>query len=427
MNYEETLEYIHTVNWRGSKLGLERITELLSRMGNPQDGLRFVHVAGTNGKGSVSAMTASVLKEAGYKTGLYISPFIVRFNERMQINGEEISDKELCETVEYVKNIAEAMENLPTEFEIVCAVAMEYFKRNACDIVVLEVGLGGRLDATNVIKTPAVSVITSIDFDHMRELGNTLTEIAGEKCGIIKRGVPTVSYRQADEARAVIERVAAEKNSALVFCDFERINEKESSLKGQLFDYKDRKDLFIKLLGKHQLKNASLALDTIDVLRAAGFSIDEDAVRRGLEKTVWQGRFQLLCESPVFILDGAHNPEGIAAAVAAVREYLPERDITVLIGVLGDKDYEKMLGEVNGIAARFVASEPQSPRRLPCKELAELLRGFGKDVYEEQNVADAVKRAISLARENGGAVVSLGSLYMAGEVLSCFKGAQDEL
>ncbi len=421
MNYEETLEYIHTINWRGSKLGLERITELLRRLGNPQDSLRFVHVAGTNGKGSVCAMTASILKAAGYKTGLYISPFIRRFNERMQINGVDISDAELCEVVEYVKNFAEAMENLPTEFEIVLAVAMEYFKRNHCDIVVLEVGLGGRLDATNVIKTPVLSVITSIDFDHMKELGNTLTEIAGEKCGIIKEGVPTVSYLQADEAAAVLKRVCKDKQSSLSVCDFERLHLIEGSLKGQRFDYKSFEGLFIPLLGKHQLKNAALALEAINVLRREGFNIDEEAVRHGLRNTVWQARLELLSEDPVFVLDGAHNPQGVAAAVAAVKEYLSGRDITVLLGVLADKDYGRMLGEINEIANRFVASEPDSPRRLSCEELGGKLKVFDKEVYIEKDVMKAVDTAKKLAKENGGAVLSLGSLYMAKEVIECFR------
>lgn len=421
MNYEETLEYIHTINWRGSKLGLERVTELLALLGNPQDSLRFVHVAGTNGKGSVCAMTASILKEAGYKTGLYISPFIRRFNERMQINGEEISDVELCEVVEYVKNYAEAMENLPTEFEIVLAVAMEYFKRNGCDIVVLEVGLGGRLDATNVIKTPALTVITSIDFDHMKELGGTLTEIAAEKCGIIKENVPTASYVQVDAVAAVLRKTCAERNSRLTVCDFEEIKLLESSLKGQRFDYKERKDLFIPLLGRHQLKNAALALEAAEVLNKEGFNISDKALREGLAKTVWQARLELLNEDPVFILDGAHNPQGIAAAVSAAKEYLSGKDITVLIGVLADKDYGRMLGEINEVADRFVASEPNSPRRLPCEELGEKLNVFGKEVYIEKNVTEAVNRAVELAKEHGGAVLSLGSLYMASEVIGCFR------
>ena len=421
MNYEETLEYIHTINWRGSKLGLERVSELLRLMGNPEESLKFVHIAGTNGKGSTAAMLASILKSAGYKTGLYISPFIRRFNERMQINGESISDSELCEIVSYVRDFAEAMEELPTEFEIVLAVAMEYFKRNGCDVVVLEVGLGGRLDATNVIKTPVLQVITSIDFDHMKELGNTLSLIAAEKCGIIKNGVPTVSYVQQQEAKSVVEATCEEKDSALVFSDFDSIIPLESSLAGQRFSYKQYENLFITLLGEHQLRNASLVLEAVDVLNKNGFKLNETAVNNGLRETVWQARFQLLSTDPIFVVDGAHNPEGALAAVAAAKEYLKGRDLTVMVGVLGDKDYGVMLSEIDTIASRYVASEPNSPRALPSGELAEILGKTGKKVTAEKSVTDAVVKTIELAKENGGAALALGSLYMAGEIIDYFE------
>ncbi|MEA5050585.1 MAG: folylpolyglutamate synthase/dihydrofolate synthase family protein [Oscillospiraceae bacterium] len=423
MNYEQTLAYIHTINWRGSKLGLERIRELLRRMGDPQDKLRFVHVAGTNGKGSVSALTAAALQAAGYKTGLYISPFIRRFNERIQINGAPISDDALCETVEFVREYAESMPDLPTEFEIVCAVGFEYFLRQGCDVVVLETGLGGRLDATNVIGAPLVSVITPIGFDHMQQLGNTLAAIAGEKAGILKPGAPCVRSEQPEEAAAVIDGVCRERGCPLHVADFSAIESLRDSLDGQTFRY--RGDIYdIRLLGAHQLRNAAVALEALDVLRGEGFELPKAAVARGFAAARWPARFEVLSRQPLCIVDGAHNPHGARAAVEAAKNYLAGRRITVVMGVLADKDYGEMIARINTIADKFIATQPDSPRALPAPELYKLLQGFEKPAMLFTDPQDAVRAALRGCGEDG-AVLALGSLYMAGAVLDCFDNTED--
>jgi len=425
MTYLEAMEYIHGVYWRGSKLGLQRITELLSLMGDPQDGLEFVHVAGTNGKGSVCAMLASVLGEQGYRTGLYTSPYIEVFNERIQVNGRPISDENLSAVTEYVRGFAESMADLPTEFEIVCAIAFEYFKRERCDIVVLEVGLGGLLDATNVIKKPLVSVITAIDFDHMEHLGATISEIAAQKCGIIKSQTAVVSYEQTPEARSVIEAKCTETQSPLLFCDFGTLKSVKDSLDGQRFSYRDFDDLGLKMLGSYQQKNAALVVDVLTALNGKGFEISDKALRSGLEKAVWPARFEVLCSDPLFVLDGAHNVHGACAVVAAARRYFGEKKAVVLIGVLRDKEYDKMLEVVDDIASAYIAASPDSPRAVPARELAEFLGRFDKPIEVADNISDAVGMACKRAKAAAAPGLALGSLYMAGEIRKYFRDTEN--
>ena len=414
MNYEETLKYIHKVSWTGSRPGLERITELLGLLGNPQDTLRFIHVAGTNGKGSFCAMCDSVLRKAGYKTGLYTSPYIERFNERMAFDGEPISDYELSEITSYVRTFADTMTDAPTEFELITAVAMEYFKRKACDVVVLEVGMGGRLDATNTIKDPILSVITGISLDHTAFLGNTVAEIAAEKAGIIKDKAP-VLYGGADEdAAAVIENAARSKGSEFFRTPRAHLTIDCTEFTGTSFTLSGEK-YRIGLLGTYQPYNAANVIAAVKILRRRGLEISDEALRSGLAEARWKGRFELLSNDPVFISDGSHNPEGITAAIECIKTLFSEK-VILLSGVMKDKDYPDMARELSEIACRAVTLRPDNPRSLDAKTYAAEFSKNGVESEGYDSIGDAVSAALKLSEKLGRPVVSLGSLYMYGDV-----------
>ena len=413
MTAREAIEYIERQTWSSTRLGLERTRELLGKLGDPQKKLSFVHVAGTNGKGSTCAMLASVLQAAGYRTGLYTSPYICRFNERMQVNGESISDEVLAELTELVMPAAEQMSDHPSQFELVTAIAMRYFLDAGCDIVVLEVGLGGALDSTNVIDRPEAAVITNIGLEHTEYLGNTLAQIAAAKAGIIKPGCTAVCYRGAPEVEAVFEDVCRERGAELVKADFEALQPLSADLTGQYFRRGSEK-LFLPLLGAHQLRNAAVALDTVDVLRRHGWRVPEAALRQGLAHTVWPARFELLRREPVFIVDGAHNPQCVQALVQAIEAYLPGERVTFLTGVLADKDYMTMLRCMAPYALHFVCVTPDSPRALPAQELVSALRAMGLSAEAAEDTDTGIAAALHAAGD--GPVVACGSLYMAGLV-----------
>ena len=351
MTIREALTYIHAVDWRRSKPGLRRIHELLEKLGHPERTVRFVHITGTNGKGSTCAMLASILQAAGYRTGLYTSPYIFRFNERMQVNGQEIPDEELCAITEEVRPLADSMADHPSEFEIVTAIAFTWFARRKCDIVVCEVGMGGEFDATNVIGAPEAAVLCNIGLDHTEVLGDTLEKIAATKSGIIKPGCDAVLYRSTDGVEAV---------------------------EGQVFDFGGRENLHLPLLGKHQLHNAAVALTTLDVLQKRGWNITEDDIRQGLSRVTWPGRFQIIRRAPLFLIDGGHNPQCIQALAQNIADYLPNRPLTVLTGVLSDKDYHCMYRSVADHAVEFITVTPDNPRALTAQELAKYLASFGR-------------------------------------------------
>ena len=422
MNAQEAIEYIHSVCWKGSIPGLGRTQALLAKMGNPEKKLKFVHIAGTNGKGSTAAMTASILREAGYKTGLYTSPFIYRFHERMQVNGEEISDEDLAEITAYVKPLAQSMEESPTEFELVCCIAFEYFLRKRCDIVVLEVGMGGAFDATNVIEAPEVAVITNIGLDHTDVLGDTLEKIAETKAGIFKENGAAVVYRSKPSVEAVFERVCAERNVSLKKADFEGLVPVSRGLDGQVFHCGSRKDLFLPLLGDHQLHNAAVVLGIADTLIGRGWKLTEDHIRRGLQNTRWPGRFDVMSRDPLFIIDGGHNPQCIEALVTNIRDYLANKDLTVLTGVLADKDYVDMYAPVMPYVKQFVCITPPNPRKLDARELAKHLQAVGAEAVACDTIPDGVRKAKELAGKDG-VVLCFGSLYTIGSI----KEALDNL
>ena len=434
MTYEEAIEYIHSVCWKGSRPGLERITELCHRLGDPQDSLKFVHVTGTNGKGSTCAMTDSILREAGYKTGLFTSPYVKLFNERMMVNGENVSNERLAEVTAMVKPHAEAMADSPTEFELITAIAFMLFKLEGCDIVVLEAGMGGRLDSTNVIKSSLVSVITGVALEHTEYLGDTLAKIAFEKAGIIKSGCPVV-YGGRDHglmnapvngektAYAVIKEKADELYSSLTVCDYNALKVKKADLNGALLDYNDRTDVKIPLLGLYQPENCVKALTVIDVLRSAGYSIPEEAVRKGLEKVVWRARFEKLSQDPFILYDGSHNPEGIELAVKTLTHYFGSTKLNLLTGVMKDKDYLFMADMLAPLANKVFCVTPDNPRSLPSVDLSKVYSDLGVRSSAYETVDEGVRAAIAESKETGVPLICLGSLYMYAEVSESVENA----
>lgn len=410
MTAQDAINYIEGCTWSRTRLGLGRTRELLSRLGDPQKKLRFIHVAGTNGKGSTCAMLASVLQKAGYKTALYTSPYICRFNERMQINGREIPDFRLAELTERVMPIAEGMADHPSQFELVTAIAMQYFSEENCDIVVLEVGLGGALDSTNAIDCPECAVITTIGLEHTEYLGSTLREIAAAKAGIIKPGCDVVCYRNVPEVESVFEQSCLEKNARLVKADFDSIRPLSHSLAGQSFAWRNYACLQLPLLGMHQLRNAAVVLQTLDVLRGKGWAISDDAIVSGLAATKWPVRFEVLREAPPVIIDGAHNPECAEALAANLREYLAGQKCVFLMGVLADKDYRQMLKALIPCADSFFCVTPPSPRALAADALAKVVREMGVPAQS----CDDIYTAAELALDGRRPVIACGSLYLAG-------------
>ena len=415
---EETLKYLQFDNWEQSAPGLARSRELLGLLGNPEQKLKFVHIAGTNGKGSTAAMLASVLQRAGYRTGLYTSPHLLRFHERMRVNGEEIDDNSLISLTNTVRNAAESMSEMPTGFEIMTAIAFLYFVQEQCDIVALEVGLGGRLDSTNVIPAPEAAVITNIGLEHTAILGSTLAAIAAEKSGILKPGCRAVLYGQSREVGEVAARVCAEKEIPLTVTDASQLTLLSSGLDGQHFTYRGSAPLLLPLLGDYQLRNAMTVLDTVDALRAQGRNISADAVARGLAAARWPGRLELVRRRPDLIIDGGHNPQCAQALAASLRGLYGEKKLIFLIGVLADKDWQSMVGEVLPLAKAIVTVRPESDRAKDENELAAWVRAQGVSAEAHASIGEALDAALALAGPED-AVCAWGSLYSVGELRHC--------
>ena len=417
MTEQEALHFIHEIDAFGSKPGLERVRALLARMGNPQKRLRFVHVAGTNGKGSTCTMLSAILTAAGYRTGLYISPFVVDFRERIQVDNRMISGEELAACTEVVKAHWEALAALgdaPSEFEVVVAAAMEYFTRRRCDIVVLEVGMGGRFDATNIIDVPLCAVITAISMDHMQYLGDTLPKIAFEKCGIIKPGGDTVSYPLQDpEVLAVIMERCAQENNRLYMPNPAGVQLLEQSIDGSRIRCGEM-ELRILLGGAHQVYNALTVLEAVRVLRGKGLDIGDAAVREGLAATRFAARLEVLCREPLVLLDGAHNRAGARALGEALR-LLGGRRIHAVAGMLRDKEVDASLAEVLPLCASVTAVEPPGPRAMPAGEFARVAERYCADVTVCAGRREAVERALERCGTDGVMVI-FGSLYHAGEL-----------
>lgn len=416
----EAVEYIHSMVWDRKATGYEHAKELLSRMGNPEKKLKFVHIGGTNGKGSTAAMLASIMQQAGYKTGLYTSPYLYRFHERIQINGEQISDTDLAEVTEYVKAIVDEMPIGPSEFALVCCVAFEYYARQQCDIVILEVGMGGENDSTNVIECPEVAVLTNIGLDHTEFLGNTLEDIAMTKAGIFKEHGTAVVYPCASSVEDVLRNVCKKRNVKMVVADFGGLIEEQCNLEGQTFSYGKRSGLQLSLLGEHQLHNAAVVLNTVDELIEKGWEISEDAIYKGLKHVSWPGRFEVLGTNPPFIIDGGHNPQCIEALAVNIKKYLPDRKVIAITGVLKDKDYAEMYRPILPLISSFVCITPPCPRRLEAEELAEYLSKEGAVAVACESIEAGVQMAMELARD-AGAVVCFGSLYSIDEIKTGYE------
>ena len=413
---EETLKYLQFDNWEQSAPGLARSRELLGLLGNPEQKLKFVHIAGTNGKGSTAAMLASVLQRAGYRTGLYTSPHLLRFHERMRVNGEEIDDNSLISLTNTVRNAAESMSEMPTGFEIMTAIAFLYFVQEQCDIVSLEVGLGGRMDSTNVIPAPEGCGVEHVGLGHTAMLGDPEVKLAAEEGGIIKHGSHAVLFGQSEGVENVAREKCAQEDVALTITAQEKLERISSSLDGQEFKYRGRGPYHLRLLGEYQLLNALTVIDVCSALRSRGWDkLTDEAIDEGLSHAQWPGRLELLRRGPDFIVDGAHNPQCVDALMDSLAALYGDKKLIFLTGVLRDKDWQQMLRRALPLAKAFVVITPPSARALDENELAAWLNAQGVQAVPAKDTDDGVRRALELAGEDD-AICSWGSLYFTGEV-----------
>lgn len=404
-------EYFKSLSSRGSKPGLERIKELLRLLGDPQDRLRVIHVAGTNGKGSVCRMLESILGAAGRKTGLFTSPYITVPQECIRSGGRDISEDEFSRLCDRICMAEQKMEDGPTEFEALTAMAFLYFADCGCDTVIIETGMGGRLDATNVIKEPLLSVITGVELDHTEYLGSAISGIAAEKAGIIKPRRPVVFGGSNPEALGVIRSECERQQASLELVDYERLKVSELTLSGTRFDFGGLKNLNIPLLGVYQPRNAAVALTAAELLSGMGCGISEKALRLGLSRVSWRGRFELMQRDPVVIYDGAHNLQGITVAAKSVRTYFGDSRIVLLMGVMKDKDYKNMANVIAPLTGEVYAITPDNPRSLPAAELAGCFEKIGVRSMPCESVQDGLSLALNAARNKKLPLIILGSLY----------------
>ncbi|MCQ2496081.1 MAG: bifunctional folylpolyglutamate synthase/dihydrofolate synthase [Lachnospiraceae bacterium] len=416
MDYKTAIKFISEIPWTKRAKGLGRMERLLDLLGNPQDMLRFVHIAGTNGKGSTAAMLASIFKAAGMKTGLFTSPHLIKYNERIKIDGEDISNDNLAEIITIIETKTAQMEETPTEFEILTAAGFIWFAKNNCDIVVLEVGLGGEFDSTNVIGSKELAIITAIGFDHTAILGDSIEEIAEAKAGIISDFSDVILYRQGEKVTSVIRERCEEKHARLHIPDTDSLELLESNTAYQCFktNYLEYPTV-LTLTGRYQLQNALVVLEACRVLRERGINISDKAILQGLKTVKWASRFELLSDNPKFILDGAHNDHGISAVVDSLTDLFPDKKIIYILGVLSDKNVDKMLDKLYTNAECFITLTPESERALTADLLAEKIKAAGFDAWNYINIEEAVKAAFKMAGEDK-IICSLGSLYLAGPV-----------
>lgn len=420
MNEKEAMAFLDEAAGYGIVPGLDSIRELCRRLGDPQKDLKFVHVAGTNGKGSVCAYLAAVLKAAGYRVGKYISPAIFTCREEIQVNDRNITVKAFCQGLERIRAICGEMtaEGLPhpTAYEIRTALGFRYFKEKECDIVILETGMGGSLDATNIVDNTLVAVITSVSLDHMKFLGNSLAEIAAQKAGIMKKGRPVASMRQEERAAEVILGKADDLGCPLTVADPGKLSNIRYGLDYQRFDYGDWKRMEIVLAGKYQPENAALALEAIGILKKEGLSIPEEAVRRGLAETRWHGRFTVIGKKPCFVIDGAHNEDAAGRLAESIEFYFTNRRIIYIIGVLKDKEYEKIIRLTASLAEHIITvTPPDNPRALPAYELAKEVALVHPKVTAVDSLEEAVEMSALLAGKED-VIIAFGSLSYLGRL-----------
>ena len=455
MTYREARVYLDEMSKYGSVLGLDTIRGLLRELGNPQDDLKFIHIAGTNGKGSVLAYTSMILSEAGYRIGRYVSPTVVSYLERIQIDTEWISEDKFAELTMRVRDAIARLEaagkEIPTVFEIETAIAFLYFKEMKCDLVVLEAGLGGELDATNIIKNTVCAVFASISRDHLGVLGNTITEIAENKAGIIKPGCAVVSACQADCVAEVIRSRAQRYGCSYVQAEPECAKISQEDYHGIYFSYKEFREMHTMMAGKNQIGNAAAVLELIRVLRRTGYHIPDDAVRRGMERTKWPGRFSCIGEEPVFILDGAHNEDAARKLRESVEAYFPGRRLICIMGVFKDKEYDRIariMGPLSSVI--YTVDLPDRKRGLPAEDLAEILKEYcpcvkcpgrygpaekrgpqkqpapgqdGRDSMSQQSSVDCAVQAALLEAERNDVILAFGSLSYLHQVKEAYDRA----
>ena len=427
MNYEEAVAYAgELMKKKNIVLGLGTMKELLHRLGDPQNELSFLHIAGTNGKGSILAMVASICQAAGYLVGRYNSPSVFTYCEKIQVNGESISEADVARLMTKVREASDAMEREgfphPTSFETETAVSFLYFKEKKCDLVALETGMGGETDATNVVTTTQVSILASISMDHMQFLGNTLEEIAKVKGGIIKPGRPVAMTGQNPEVEAVIQGIAEEKQAPLIISRPEQAVIRSADHTGTVFDYKEFQNVKLSLLGKYQVINACTALEVVEILRGLGYDIRQQAVLEGMAGVKWPGRFQMLMDRPVFLIDGAHNPEAAVRLRDSIELYFSGRKISYIMGILADKDYEEIVRITVPLAQKIYTVTPGSPRALGAEALRDcvLKSGFTGKVKAELSVKQAVFDALLSAKEDE-IIIAFGSLSYLSEVTDALK------
>ena len=428
MNYAEARVYLDEVSKYGSVLGLENMRELLGRLGNPQDDLKFIHISGTNGKGSVLAYLSTILSGGGYRTGRYISPTLFSYRERIQVDEQKIEKESLAHHVTAIAKVIEEMKaenaGYPTAFEVETALAFLYFKEKDCDIVVLETGLGGALDATNIIKTTVMEVIAPISMDHMEFLGDTLEKIAMQKAGIIKPHTAVVSASQEPDAKKVLDHVCKENQCSMYMVDPAQITDVLYDVEEQQFSYKNWKNVKITLAGSYQILNAALALEGVEELRRLGYHLSEEQVRQGLYRAVWRGRFTLLSKNPAVIIDGAHNPGAAKELKHSLDLYFKGKDLYYIFGVFQDKDYQEVIRLTAPLAKHIITVQtPGNPRALPANELKEAVQAVNPSVEAAQSIQEAVKKSLQLAK-NEDAIIIFGSLSFLGEAERAVKSEE---
>lgn len=424
MNYREAMEYMEELKKYGSVMGLDTMRELCARLGNPQNDLKFVHIAGTNGKGSVLAYVSTVLHTAGYRVGRYISPAVTDYREHFQIDGRMITQSALCSNLEQVKAAAEEMaaegRPHPTAFEVETAAAFLYFAGRQCDIVVLETGLGGAEDATNVVDTTLAAVFTSISMDHMDILGDRLEKIASVKAGIIKNKCYVISVKQEPEVMKVLRQAALQRRAKFFTADAAKAKRIWCGASKQRFTYDKHKDIEITMLGQFQIENAVAALEVIDALGRLGYPVPEDKLRAGMEQTRWPGRFDVIGKNPLFIADGAHNEDASLKLAQSIRFYFTNKKIIYIMGMLRDKEYDKVIRNTHELAEHIITvTPPVRERALSAYELAQAVRQY----HESVTVADSVQEAVELAyllaeRDKDSVIIAFGSLSYLGELMN---------
>lgn len=424
MNEKETMEYIEELKQYGSVPGLDNIRNLCAKAGNPQEELRFIHIAGTNGKGSVLAFVSEILKCAGYRVGRYLSPSVMDYREKIQVNGRMITKKALAEGMTLLRGYCEELvregKNHPTVFEVETALAFWYFQQQKCDIVVLETGLGGELDATNIVTDTLVSVFTPISMDHMGILGRTLPEIASAKAGIMKKGAVAVSAKQPPEVFEVLRERAEKLSVPLYVAEPEQINGRGSKLSGQKFAYKEFRDLTISLAGRYQLTNAALAIEAVKALRSrrggTEWAVSDEAIRKGLEEAFWPGRFQVIAKKPYVIADGAHNRDGAKQLAESLRYYFKDRRLIYIMGILRDKEQEEIIKATAPLSELILTISTKGERGFSSYELAELCRSYQPNVTAMDGLQEALEAAYLLA-DKESVIVAFGSLSFLGELI----------